>query len=160
MWQYVQAQTGTPQVKKWTSKEISTLLTFRALALRQSENKCTYGWKSSLTIDCRVVKCVQSCDRERENKEYVKQTMHLLLVKYKPRRTRRIAIDVLNLIYKLTSRQNRINSWRSISIRVKINLTRCERKYLNSLKKKWNSAKFSASKLGEVTSNKDSYLKF
>ena len=61
--------------------------------------------------------------------------MHLLLVKYKPGRTRRIPIDLLNLIYKLTSRQNRTNSWRSISIRVKINLTRCETKYLNSLKK-------------------------
>ena len=138
MWQYVQAQTGTPQVKNWTSKEISTLLTFRALALRQSENKCTYGWKSSLTIDCRVVKCVQSCDRERESKEYVKKTMHLLLIKCKPARTRRIAIDELNLTYKLTSRQNRINLWRSISIPVKINLTRCETKYFNSSKNKQN----------------------
>ena len=128
--------------------------TFRALALRQSEFKCTCGWRSSLTIDCRVVNCVQSCDREREGKEYVKRTMHLLSIKCKPGRTRRIAIDVLNLTYKLTSRQNRINSWRSISIRVKINLTRCETKYLNSLKKtKWNS-KYSALKKNEHNSYK------
>ena len=161
MWKYVQAQTGTPQAKNCTSKEVSTLITFRALALRQSEFKCTCGWRSSLTIDCRVVNCVQSCDREREGKEYVKRTMHLLSIKCKPGRTRRIDIDVLNLTYKLTSRQNRINSWRSISIRVKINLTRCETKYLNSLKKtKWNSTKFSASKLGEAKLNNESYLKF